>query len=195
MTISVDPYDDHGAMAVLSQLDPVDRVEAAILRGSMPSHLQLFAEWRALQASWVFGHVLRTRALTGLPFAVLAVGNTGQAGVAQAAFLARDHVRFRREIVAAAVLARDAIGPTCAQLGIRRIEARCWAGHPTAANFLAAIGFQAEADMAGFGGDGRQIVRQFAYVAELSPHQPDQEQKHVHYPQNADPRGAEDRGL
>jgi hypothetical protein len=60
----------------------------------------------------------------------------------------------------------------CARAGIHRIEARCWAGHPTAASLLAALGFTHEADMPGFGPGGAATYRQFAWISPAIPRQP-----------------------
>lgn len=162
--IGVQPYDAHGAMAVLSSLDPFDWIEAQMVRGELVTHLGLFADWHMMRGAWVASHVLTTRKAGGSPFAVLAISNTGQAGVAQAAFLARDHTRYRLPIARTAILMRAAIGSFCAERGIHRIEARCWADHPTAARFLASIGFVREAIMPGFGPAGEAVFLQFAYV-------------------------------
>jgi hypothetical protein len=167
MSIGIQPYDDHGAMVVFSDLDAYDLMEAHLVRGSAMSHLGLFGDWRSMRPAWIESHVLTTR---GRPFAVLAIANTGQAGVAQAAFLARNHAKFRRAIAEAAVIMRSDLPILMEDRGIHRIEARCWTGHPTAARFLAAIGFDLECFMTGFGPDGRAGFIQFA--ATLVPPSP-----------------------
>jgi len=63
-----------------------------------------------------------------------------------------------------AVAIRQRIPAFAVKTGINRIEARCWAGHPTASRLLAAMGFAHEADMRGFGRDGTQTFRQFAWT-------------------------------
>lgn len=167
MSIGIQPYDDHGAMAVFRDLDAHDLMEAHLVRGQTMGHLGLFADWRAMRPAWVEGHVLTIR---GDPFAVLAIVNTGQAGVAQAAFLARNHARFRPQIAQAAVMMRICLPVLMQDRGIHRIEARCWADHPTAPRFLAALGFEMECVMPGFGADGRACFQQFA--ATLVPPSP-----------------------
>lgn len=165
MPIGVRPYDDHGAMAVFRDLDSADLREAMLVRGADVTHLGLFAEWRAMRPAWVAGHVLTTRAAGGAPFAVVAIVSTGQAGVAQAAFLARHHAWHRLSIARAGALIRAALPRFCAERGIHRIEARCWAQHPTARRFLDRLGFRLECVMPGFGPDGRADFLQFAFLA------------------------------
>lgn len=162
--ISARPYDDHAAMAVLSNLDPHDRMEAQLVRGTNASHLAIFADWRAMRAAHLVSLVLYDETLAHQPFAVLALAETGQAGVAQAALLSRSHRRFRRALVCAVRQIRGELPVFCADLGIHRIEARCWADHPRASQFLTACGFHHETDMPGFGATGRQTFRQFAWT-------------------------------
>jgi hypothetical protein len=161
--IALRPYEDFAAMAVLGALDVSDRLEAEIVRGAAASHLALFADWRGMEAfregSWV--------AVSGpaaTPFAVFGLARTGQAGVAAAALLARDHARWRRALARLAILLRREAPAWCAARGIRRIEARAWAGHPTATVLLDALGFTREGDMPGFGGSfwPGAVFRQFA---------------------------------
>lgn len=167
--IGVYPYSDQAAMSVLQRLDPMDHIEAELIRGQQITHLQLFAEWRAAQAhgvaSWVIGtdQGRDTPSGSAVPFAVLAIGNTGQAGVAQAAFLARSHKLFGRALARAAIKIRDEMPRWCEDLGIHRIEARCWSEHPTAARFLTHCGFRRECNMPGFGADGAVTFSQFAW--------------------------------
>lgn len=157
-------YDELGAMAVFKALDPHDLMEAQIMRGRAVTHLALFADWQAIQPHAVLSLLLVTSPARGAkPFGLLMLGNTGQAGVAQAAFLARDHGRFRRELVQAARAIRADMPAFCRERGIHRIEARAWAGHPRASHFLQAIGFQAEAVMPGFGASGAETFIQFAW--------------------------------
>jgi hypothetical protein len=168
--IRVRPYDDLAAHAVLSRLDLHDQIEAELVRGGGAGGLALFADWRAMRGAWVAGHVFLTR--TGTPFAVGALVNTGQAGVAQAALLARDHALFRRPLAQLALRLSIELPAFCAAHGIHRVEARCWANHPTASRFLTAIGFDREADLSGFGGDGQAVFRQFVLLPRtpIDPH-------------------------
>ncbi len=160
--ILIRPYDDLTAHAVLSRLDLHDQIEAELVRGRSAIGLELFADWRSMRGAWVAGHVFETR--TGAPFAVGALVNTGQAGVAQAAMLARDHARYRRPLAQLACRIAVELPAFCLSHGIHRVEARCWAGHPTAARFLQAVGFAFETTLPGFGADGRAMFRQFALL-------------------------------
>lgn len=163
--IQVRPYDDLAAHAVLTRLDPADQLEAELVRGRAATGLSLFADWRAMGGAWIGAHVFLTSPAAGaMPFAVGAIVNTGQAGVASAALLARDHRRFRRPLTELALRLRAELPGFCSEHGIHRVEARCWAGHPTAPEFLSRIGFGLEAAMGGFGQTGAVTFLQFAWV-------------------------------
>ncbi|WP_333828279.1 hypothetical protein [Pararhodobacter sp.] len=155
-------YDPMAALAVFRSLDPCDLMEAQAIRGMGAGYAQLFAEWHAAQAGAVLSLVLRWH---GQPFALLVLGNTGQAGVAQAAMLARDHTQWRAGIVAAARRIRQNMPEFCAKAGVHRIEARAWAGHPRAGHFLRLCGFHVEAIMPGFGASGGETFQQYAWTA------------------------------
>lgn len=158
------PFENLAGMAVLSRLDLNDLAEAQLIRGVRADHLDIFSDWRGMQAAAVLSLILTDDRRGGVPFAVLALGNTGQAGVGQAALLARDHARFGRALAEAGALIRRKMPAFCAELGIHRIEARCWAEHPTAARFLKLCGFHHDTDMPGFGPDGWTVFRQFAWT-------------------------------
>lgn len=159
-------YDDHAAFQVFSSLDANDLIEAQLVRGSNATHLALFADWRAIQAGGVVSVIFRTSAARGSkPFGVLALVNIGQPGIAQAAFLARDHVKFKYEIAQVALRIRHNMPEFCVNNGINRVEARCWARHPSAARFLRSTGFQFEADLPGFGVTGTETFQQFAWIS------------------------------
>jgi hypothetical protein len=163
--IELHPYSDHAANHVLSMLDPMDHIEAELVRGASASHLALFADWRSMEGMRVMSLVLcETRPQGATPFAVLALSNTGQAGVAQAAFLSRSHSRFRRSLLEAAQRIRQELPDFCAEHGIHRIEARSWADHPRAGRFLSFCGFYLETPMPGFGADGGVTFNQFAWI-------------------------------
>lgn len=180
--IDVRPYNDAEAMAVLQNLDPHDHMEAELVRGRTVAPLELFADWRAVNGARILSFVIRTGPeLAGTPFAVLALSHTGQSGVAQAAFLARSHKKFRRHIIETGLRIRRGMPKFCADNGIHRIEARCWADHPTASRFLAQIGFECEADMAGFGTQGQVVFHQFAFIQTPRPIQPQKGASHVLY--------------
>ena len=166
--IRLRPWEDLAAMAVFHRLDVNDHIEAELVRGASCTALGLFADWRMAQAQGPVSLV----AVTGpadRPFAVLCLGHTGQAGVAQAALLAADHSRHRVALARLAVAIRQRMPAFAAETGINRIEARCWAGHPTAARLLTAMGFAHEADLPGFARDGTQTFRQFAWTRPTAP--------------------------
>lgn len=161
--IQTRPYDSQSAYAVLSRLDLSDHIEAELVRGEPAQGLDLFADWRSMRGAWIGSHVFCTApALGAEAFAVGAIVNTGQAGVAQAALLARDHRIFRRPLAELGLQLSWRLPAWCAGRGIHRVEARCWAQHPTAPRFLSMIGFQHEADLPGFGADGRAVFSQFS---------------------------------
>lgn len=157
------PFDNLSAMAVLSRLDANDLVEARLTRGGA-DHLDIFADWRAVDKMSLLSLVLKDSRRGGEPFAVLILCPTGQAGVAQAAMLARNHLIFRRPLAEAALRIRRDMAPFCAQWGVNRVEARCMRDHPTAAAFLRGCGFRREADLPGFGLGGRDVFVQFAWL-------------------------------
>ncbi|MEM9579064.1 MAG: hypothetical protein AAF891_00135 [Pseudomonadota bacterium] len=164
MSIGVLPFTSHAAMAVFRDLDPWDLIEAQAVRGSQADHLSLFAEWYGQRPAHVVSHVL-TQGATQVPFAVLALAHTGQAGVAQAALLARDHVRFAGSLARAGAIIRNRLPAVMAELGVHRIECRCLQKHPTAQTFLQRLGFHKEADLPGFGISGELTFCQMALVS------------------------------
>lgn len=166
--IRVRPFDDLAAMSVFHQLDVNDHIEAEIVRGASYTALGLFAEWRMAQAQAPLSLI----ACTGpaeRPFAIFALANTGQAGVAEGALLAAHHDRHRLPLARLALAIRDRMPLFAAETGIHRIEARCWAGHPTASRILAAMNFTHEADLPGFGRAGSHTFRQFAWTRPPAP--------------------------
>ena len=160
--IEVQPYSDHAAMSVLKNLDPMDQIEAELIRGGSATHLAIFADWRAVNGMRLISSVL---SVSGRPFAVLALGHTGQAGVAQAALLSRSHQRFRRPLLEVARRIRREMPAICEEWGVHRIEARAWSGHPRAGRFLRLCGFHLEAEMPGFGADGSTSFHQYAWIS------------------------------
>lgn len=170
--IRIAPFDDAAALPMFRALDPHDFMEAELMRGKTATPMQMWADWRAASVWQVVS--LMAFASTGAttPFAIFALGHTGQAGVAQAALLARDHIIHRRPLARLAVAIRRGLPTEARARGIRRIEARAWAGHPTASTLLAHLGFAHECDMPGFGPDGGQTYRQFALT--IPPANPNQ---------------------
>jgi hypothetical protein len=165
MTVTLHPYEDYAALAVFNHLDPHDHMEAEAVRGAAATPLALFADWRAVQAHGPLSIIAKAGQR---PFAVIALGNTGQAGVADAAMLACSHARFAIPLARLAVTIRTRLPSYAAETGIRRIEARSWQSHPTAARLLLAMGFRHDCDMPGFGGSGHVTFRQFAWTAPLA---------------------------
>lgn len=161
--IRVCPFEDLAAMAVFRQLDVHDHMEAELVRGVPYTTLGLFAEWRMAQAHGPLS-LIATTGSAERPFAIFCLGHTGQAGVAQGALLAAHHDRHRIALARLALAIRDKMPAFAAETGIHRIEARCWAGHPTAARLLTGMGFAHEADLSGFGRDGAHTFRQFAWT-------------------------------
>lgn len=164
MSLALAPWDNLTAMSVLRDLDPNDRIEAQLISGHIADHLDIFSDWRAMQAGAVLSLILKTGGPGGRAFGVLALGHTGQAGVAQAALLARDHRRHARALARAALTIRAGMPEFCTERGIHRVEARSWAHHPTAGRFLRACGFRFETPMPGFGADGMADFHQFAWT-------------------------------
>ncbi len=166
MTLSVLPWDDMLALPVFRQLDAHDFMEAELVRGGGCNGISLWADWRGVEPFRILSFV----ALAGrTPFAVFGLANTGQAGVAAAALLARDHRRFARPLARLAVAIRRQMPAEALARGIHRIEARCWSDHPTASLLLSRLGFAHECDMPGFGLTGSVTYRQFAWLAAHSP--------------------------
>lgn len=156
-------YDDALAEAVFRRLDVNDHIEAEMALASSIAPLALWANWRAVQGICAASFVLLTAPNAGArPFAVAQLVATGQGGVVSGAFLARNHAQFQRPIAEAVALIRMKLPAFCQDHGIRRIETRCWAGHPTASRLLEHLGFTLETDMPGFGPNGAHVFRQFA---------------------------------
>jgi hypothetical protein len=161
--IRLRPFNDLAALAVFQRLDLHDQMEAELVRGASCTALGLFADWRAAQGHGPLS-LIATTGPAERPFAVFCLGHTGQAGVAEGALLAADHGRHRVALARLAVVIRSRMPAFAAETGINRIEARSWAAHPTAARLLSGMGFRHEADLPGFGRDGTQTFRQFAWT-------------------------------
>lgn len=162
--ISSRDFDDMAALSVFQSLDPYDQKEAELTRGAGCTGFGLWADWRAARAAHILSIVAHVSdAPNATAFAVLALGHTGQAGVAQAALLARNHQKYRRPLAQLALAVRQQMPRFCLERGIYRIEARSWADHPRASKFLEAVGFSHEVDMPGFGANGAVTFCQFAW--------------------------------
>lgn len=168
--ITLRPFDDATSRQVLGKLDLCDQLECEFVRGrGIDDPMTLWADWRAMVPAHLLSLVALDRRRDGqgfvdVPFAVLALANTGQAGVGQAALLARDHGAFRVALARLAVMIRRGLPGFTREHGIHRIEARSWGDHPTAGRLLAAIGFRHEAEMPGFGVSGALTFHQWAWT-------------------------------
>lgn len=158
------PFQATLALQVFRSLDPHDQMEAEVIRGAPTEAVTLYAEWHGANA-WRAASFVATHGPLRVPFAVLGVSNTGQAGVGQAALLAKAHGKHKRQLAQLARIIQREIVPWTQARGIHRIECRCWHAHPTAAGFLEHAGFTLDADMPGFGSDGSHRFLQYAWVA------------------------------
>lgn len=161
--IQLRPWDDLAALSVFRALDPCDLMEAELVRGGAASGPGLWADWRAVEPLRLASFVALTAG--GTAFAVFGLSHTGQAGVAQAALLARDHRSFRRPLAWLALMLRDEFPGFARARGVARVEARSWSDHPTAPRLLTHLGFRREARMPGFAPDGRGSFDQWAWTA------------------------------
>lgn len=165
MIVTVRPWDDMLALPIFRQLDAADQIEADLIRGQAANGISLWADWRAGEAYRLLSFVALADAT---PFAVFGLSLTGQAGVAGAALLARNHRRFRAPLARLGAMIRRQLPIEAEARAINRVEARAWADHPTASGLLTALGFTHECDMPGFGPTGHVIYRQFALLPNLS---------------------------
>lgn len=164
--IRLGPWNDLDGRAVFDRLDPADLTECQLICGTAAGPLSVWADWRAAEPARLVSYV----AYHGpTPFAVFGLSNSGQAGVAEAALLARDHARWRLPLGRLAVMIRRGLPVYLADMGIHRVEARSWADHPTAPRLLAGLGFAAECRMRGFGLTGGAIFTQYALLAVPGP--------------------------
>lgn len=162
--IELQPYSDHLAMHIFTTLDPNDHIEAEIVRGIATSHLAIFADWRSLEGARLLSVIITDDSAQKTPIAILGLSNTGQAGVAQAALLSRNHERFKPQLREVAKQIRRELPEFAEEQGIHRVEARSWSEHPTANRFLRYCGFRLETKMPGFGATGAFTFNQFAWI-------------------------------
>ena len=164
MPITLRPFTDQISFNVFQGLDPMDVLEAEIVRGGgVASGAALWADWRSIERGRVISHVVCDKD-TDQPFAVVGLAHTGESRVAQAALLSKQHSKYRRQLLELAIVIRKMLPTVTEQLGIHRVECRCWADHPTAAGVLTLVGFHQEAVMQGFGAGGRTSFLQFAWT-------------------------------
>lgn len=160
--VTISDYTPEAAEVVFRDLDPWDRLEGEVMRGAVRPAAVHFADWHAMQAQFLLSWVFSTPA--GAPFAVAGAVNSGFAGVAQVAFLSRDHAKWRGSIARSALLLRRIIPVAARETGLHRLEARCLADHPTAGRFLTLLGFRMEARMPGYGATGAHEFRLFSWT-------------------------------
>jgi len=181
--IEIVDYTPQDADRVFKFIDLNDETEALHARGfaARPDdfNLQIMLDWHGGQAFRIMSCVglLKGKSKVSAPFAVFAIGHTGQSGVAQAALLAKHHFGFTRELAELVILIRHALPTIAADHNIHRIEVRSWANHPTAPNLLSALGFEKECTMLGFGATGMDEYHQYA---RLFPHINQKDQTHVY---------------
>lgn len=158
------------ALAVYRNLDIHDLVEIEVMAGRFDP-LRAVAGRMMGAGLLIEAHVAEVERPGGrrIPFAVLALGQTGFPGVAQGEFLAANHGFYRRELAQLVIMARAALPEIAAAHGLRRIEFRAYARHPSAALLGACLGFREEARLRGFGPDGMAEIVQFAWVREGEP--------------------------
>lgn len=155
------------AVEVFRNLDGADRMEADALRDPGTHFLGLFGDWHnAARHAIESGVFVKKSALGNAPFAVIALANTGIAGVAEGAFLAADHSQNFWSIGRAAVFLKRHWLSYMAERQIHRIEARCDAAHPRASRLLEQIGFEFCCNLPGYGRDGSHTFKLYALTAE-----------------------------
>ncbi|MEM9782159.1 MAG: hypothetical protein AAF899_06755 [Pseudomonadota bacterium] len=88
-----------------------------------------------------------------VPFAILGLGCFTEC-VATAALLARDHRAWKRPLAHLVLELRRELPRFMFEMSLRRLEARSWPDHPTAASLLSGIGFEREASLPGCACDG-----------------------------------------
>jgi len=171
VTVALEPFTPEAALHVLQRLDEHDQLEAELARGDPAEPFDMLASWMGLEAQGAAVFVGREVA-NDAPFAVLAIVPGATPGLGHAAMLACDHAFWRRALVPLVRQIRDGFPDFAAHMGLHRIEARSWAGHPTAPSLLRAIGFELEAAMIGFGQSGEINFNQWAWVADYIPRPP-----------------------
>lgn len=169
MTLHLAPFEDLAAKVVFDRLDVNDHLECELVRGQPATPLALWADWRSVEPLRLASFVVHAG---GVPFAVFGLSHTGQAGVAAAALLARDHACWRLPLARLALTIRRHLPAFAAERGIHRIEARSWDAHPMAPRLLCGLGFRTECRMPGFGLTGAHVFRQWAWLAAEHPPAP-----------------------
>lgn len=167
--VTLKPWDDDAALEVFGLLDRADLAEIAAVHGARFWE-QVWADWRGGNA-FRFLNVLAHDGL-GRPFAAIGLSGTGCPGVAAAAMLTVDRGLCRRDLARAVLLIRRALPGYARDHHLRRIECRCWEGHPTARHLLVALGFDLEGRCHGFGPEGATTLLQYAWTPDDTPGDP-----------------------
>lgn len=147
--------------AVLGDLDQHDKAEAEAM-GWQPFNPRLVAESMLKQQRLggrifvasdldLHGGILDER------FALFGFGAAESGGTARAGFLARNHRLWARPLLLLGAAVRSQIDAYARLAGLRRLEVRLSAEHPTAAKLCLALGFEFETDLPGFGIPGARF--------------------------------------
>jgi len=150
--LSLAPFELLSALRVIEDLDRMDRLEIQ-LGGVDPTPDAILRQFVLQDATGSHLQIVwRHRPEGGAePFAIVMIDELLARGTASAALIARDHVRFAAPLRRLVAGLRADLPGAMAQSGLRRLECRCWAEHPTAPGLLTAIGFAFETELHGFG--------------------------------------------
>ncbi|MEO0681136.1 MAG: hypothetical protein AAF192_12055 [Pseudomonadota bacterium] len=140
-------------MAVLADLDPADRREAD-MEGLPAADPEALAQGFCAATAgggmvWVVWHAPDGRGAD--PFAICAMGPAQGPRCAHVGFVSRPRSQFRRPLGCLGVWLRRSLPAAARTRGARRLEARCWAEHPTGPGWLQALGFAREGVLRGYG--------------------------------------------
>jgi hypothetical protein len=165
--LSLTAFDPAPALRVLDGLDLHDRQEVHMGFGIDLTPGQLLRG--LLSQELTGGHLAIAwhHAPEGgaAPFAIVGVARGAAAGSGVASLIARDHLQWHPAIRRLVIALRDDLPGWMLSNGFRRIEARCWTKHPTAAELLRGMGFVFETEIHGFGVTSSPWA-QFALVPE-----------------------------
>jgi hypothetical protein len=164
--ISLAPFEPIAALRVIEDLDPIDRLEVQ-LGGIQPTPGEMLRQFIIQQAGGAHLQIVYAHRTEGgaEPFAILGVAEALASCTGSAALIARDHAAWARPLRHLCAGLRADLPAAMAAAGFRRIEARCWSGHPTAQRLLRGIGFAFETELHGFGLSETHWL-QFAIVPE-----------------------------
>ncbi len=167
--VTIEPFNPALARCVLSDLDENDRLEAQLMRGDMAGGYDLLTDWMMIQRQGAACFIGYCDDPEPSPIAVLAIVPDTVPGLGHVAMLARDHRRWKRQLVSLVRQIRRRLPVQAQHMGLHRLEARSWVGHPTAPTLLRAIGFTPDATMTGFGFSGEIRLRQWSWLADYIP--------------------------